>query len=703
VSARDGDAPLLGATWDGAGVRFALVSERATAVELQLFGDRDGGAASSRVALARGAGDVWSAYVDGVGPGQRYGYRVDGPWNPLAGDRFDRRKLLLDPYARAIDGPLRWHSSQPDRAGSAGVGAGPAGGGDSAGHVPRCVVIDPAFAWGDDRPPATPWESTVIYECHVKGMTALHPDLAPHVRGTYLGLAADPIVEHLLALGVTAVELLPVQHSFTERHLVELGLTNYWGYNTLGYFAPDSRYATAADGQQVAEFKAMVRALHAAGLEVILDVVFNHTGEGDRLGPTLSFRGIDNQLYYRLDPADRRRYLDDSGCGNGLAVTHPHVLRMVLDSLRYWVGEMHVDGFRFDLAPALGRCDGAVDLRGGLFAAIGADPILSRAKLIAEPWDLGVEPHRLGGFPPDWSEWNDRFRDTTRRFWRGYGGQVAELASRLAGSRDLFGDGRHRPRSSVNFVTAHDGFTLVDLVRYSRKYNEANGEDNRDGSDSCHSENWGVEGETADPAIREVRRRVARGLMATLAFSLGTPMISHGDEMMRTQRGNNNAYCQDNEIAWMSWDLDADARDHLDFVRRLFALRRSHPGLRRRDYLTGEAVGPDGVKDVAWLRPDGKEMTIADWHDTEPRTLGMLLRDDGDAAPPPTGGARQLLLLLFNSGAFDVEFCLPAIDSVDAWREIVHSSALPSRRSPGIVAVPAHGFVLLSAWMRGDA
>jgi glycogen operon protein len=696
----------LGATWDGAGVRFALVSERATAVELQLFGDGHAAATASPIALTRGAGDVWSAHVAGVGPGQRYGYRVDGPWDPAAGDRFDRRKLLLDPYARAIAGALRWHVSQLDVESAASGEAGWASDGDSAGHVAPCVVVDPSFAWGDDRPPATPWEHTVVYECHVKGMSALHPGVPRHLRGTYLGLSSDPVVEHLLALGVTAVELLPVHHAFSERRLVEFGLTNYWGYNTLGFFAPDARYATGNGGEQVWEFKAMVRALHAAGVEVILDVVFNHTGEGDRLGPTLSFRGIDNQLYYRLDPADRRRYIDDSGCGNGLAVGHPHVQRMVLDSLRYWVTEMHVDGFRFDLATALGRRDGAVDLGGGLFAVIGADPVLSRAKLIAEPWDLSGEPHRLGEFPPDWSEWNDRFRDTARRFWRGQGGQVAEIASRLAGSRDVFRDDRHRPRSSINFVTAHDGFTLADLVRYSRKYNEANGEDNRDGSDSCHSDNWGVEGETSDPAIRQVRRRVKRSLMATLAFSLGTPMIAHGDEMMRTQLGNNNAYCQDNDIGWVSWHLDADARDHLDFVRRLFAVRRAHPGLRRSAYLTGRA-GPDGVKDVAWLRADGVEMTVPDWHDAGLRTLGMLLRDDDTAAPladTALGVPPSLLLLLLNGGDVDVEFQLPASESfMTEWQEIVHSAGLPSRRGLSSVEVPAHSIVLLAGQNRGVA
>lgn len=695
----------LGAEWDGAGVRFALFSERATAVELELIAG-PGSPVEKRLHMQLGEAGIWSARVDGIGPGQLYAYRVDGKWNPEAGDRFDRNKLLIDPYARAIAGPLHWHASLLDPESVAlqdgGGTTGPAVVRDSAACVPPCVVIDPSFDWGDDRPPATPWADTVIYECHVKGMTALHPEVKASRRGTYLGLVAEPVIDHLRRLGVTAVELLPVHHAFTERRLLEHGLTNYWGYNTIGFFAPDPRFASAATGEQVVEFKQMVRAFHAAGIEVILDVVFNHTGEGDRTGPTLCFRGIDNRTYYALDPIDRRRYLDYSGCGNSLDVTHPQVLRLVADSLRYWVSEMHVDGFRFDLTPALGRHGDHVDTRGGLFAVIHQDPVLSRVKLIAEPWDLGTGGHRLGAFPPTWSEWNDRYRDTTRRFWRGDADQVAEFASRLAGSRDVFSSDLHRPRSSINFVTCHDGFTLADLVRYSHKHNEANREGNRDGCDNCHIGNWGIEGESSDPVVKGLRTRVTRSLLATLGFSLGTPMLSHGDEMSRTQRGNNNVYCQDNELSWLPWRDDPDAREQLEFTRRVFELRRQHPALRRTAFLTGEVGVGKLLKDVTWLRPDGAEMEWDDWRDGDRRAIAALLRDEaGGGAGADSAGSVPLLLLLANGAATTTAFVRPSVVAIDGdWRELLSSAPGEWRATSRQFELPAHALVLLAGRTR---
>ncbi|HYC32280.1 MAG TPA: glycogen debranching protein GlgX, partial [Gemmatimonadales bacterium] len=545
----------LGATWDGEGTNFALFSEHATAVELCLFAGPDDATETARVRLPERTDQIWHAYLPDVRPGQLYGYRVHGPFEPNQGHRFNPAKLLLDPYAKAISGTIRWSdalSGYPMDRPEAERDLYADGANNAAG-LPKCVVVESAFSWGDDRHPRTPWNRTVIYECHVKGMTMLHPDVPEPLRGTYLGLATDPIIDHLRSLGVTAVELLPVHHFVTDRRLHEQGLVNYWGYESIGFFAPDVRYATGGLGQQVAEFKSMVKRLHRAGIEVILDVVYNHTAEGNHLGPTLCFRGIDNEAYYRLDPERKRYYVDYTGCGNTVDLRHSRALQLVMDSLRYWVGEMHVDGFRFDLAPVLARESDAVSPFAEFFDVVRQDPVVSRVKLIAEPWDLGPGGYQAGGFPIGWGEWNGTYRDAVRQFWRGDGGQVGQLASRLAGSSDLYEAGGRSPLASVNFVTCHDGFTLHDLVSYEQKHNEANGEENRDGSDNNLSRNWGAEGPTEAVHVVRMRERIKRNFLATLAFSQGVPMLSHGDELGRTQRGNNNAYCQDNPVSWFDW------------------------------------------------------------------------------------------------------------------------------------------------------
>jgi isoamylase len=580
-------SPPLGATVSEVGATFALYSAHATAVDLCLFAHAADASESRRVPLARDSANVWQATLEHVGLGTLYGYRVHGPWAPAQGQYFNPAKLLLDPYARALTAPVTWHpalASHPEPSGEAVAERLPDPR-DSAGVMPKCVVVDPAFDWREDVPLRTPWDRTVIYECHVKGMTMRHPAVPERLRGTYLGLSSEPIVRHLRELGVTAVQLLPVQQEASEPRLARLGLTNYWGYSTIGYFAPAARFASGDRvGGQVAEFQQMVRELHAAGLEVLLDVVYNHTAEGGADGPTLAFRGIDNRTYYRLDPREPSRYVDYTGTGNTVDVRAAAVLDLVLDSLRYWVEQMHVDGFRFDLAPVLGRTDEAFDPRGPFFERVRQDPVLSRVKLIAEPWDLGPGGYQVGGFPPGWAEWNGKYRDAVRRFWRGDTGRVPELASRVAGSSDLYAVDGRGPLASVNFVTCHDGFTLHDLVSYERKHNEANGEDNRDGSDQNLSRNWGVEGPATTTQIARVRERVKRSLLATLACSQGVPMLSHGDELGRSQHGNNNAYCHDGPLTWVSWDLNDDARALLAFVRRMFALRAATPELRRRTF-----------------------------------------------------------------------------------------------------------------------
>jgi glycogen operon protein len=669
-------SPPLGATVSAAGATFALYSAHATAVDLCLFAHAGDAAESRRVPLTRDAANVWHATLEGVGFGQLYGYRVRGPWAPAQGHSFNPAKLLLDPYARAVTGPVHWHpalSSHPEA--SAGPAERLADPRDSAGALPKCVLVDSAFDWGGDAPPRTPWDRTVIYECHVKGMTMRHPEVPDRLRGTYLGLSSEPILRHLRELGVTAVQLLPVQQEAGEARLARLGLTNYWGYSTIGYFAPDVRFASGDRiGCQVAEFQQMVRELHAAGLEVLLDVVYNHTAEGGADGSTLAFRGIDNGSYYRLDREHPGRYLDFTGCGNTLDLRAAPGLELVLDSLRYWVEQMHVDGFRFDLAPVLGRTDDGFDPRAPFFERVRRDPVVSAVKLIAEPWDLGPGGYQAGGFPAGWAEWNGAYRDAVRRFWRGDTGRVPELASRVAGSSDLYGDGRG-PLAGINFVTCHDGFTLHDLVSYERKHNEANGEHNRDGTDHNLSRNWGVEGPATTTQIARVRERVKRSLLATLACSQGVPMLSHGDELGRSQRGNNNAYCHDGPLTWLSWDLDDDARALLTFVRRMFALRAATPELRRRSFFSPAGDG------LAWLRSDGSPMTAHDWsHDTN-HVLGMWF--DG---PDP-------LLLLMNGGGRSRPFRLPA--AVGAWRVLVDTSHEGERPAEGHVTLAPHSLVLL--------
>jgi isoamylase len=590
----------LGATADRDGVTFAVYSGVADAVEVAIFDD---GRAETRTELTQDARDVWRGHVAGIGPGTRYGFRVRGPWDPAVGLRCNEAKLLLDPYARAIEGSVEWNPAvYGDNAD------------DSAPYVPRSVVCADEFDWGGDEPPGTTLADSIIYEAHVKGFTKLHPEIPPELRGTYMGVAHPAAIAHLQRLGVTAIELLPVHQFVHDRQLVERGLRNYWGYQSIGYFAPHNEYASGQRGEQVTEFKQMVRALHAAGIEVILDVVFNHTAEGNETGPTLCFRGLDNQAYYRLAD-DPSHYVDDTGVGNTLDAHRPHGLRLIMDSLRYWVQEMHIDGFRFDLAAALGRGRRDFDRFGGFLDAIGQDPVLSEVKLIAEPWDIGFGGYDLGAFPPGWSEWNGRYRDTVRDFWRGTPGTLADFATRLTGSSDLYGRDR-RPTASVNLVTVHDGFTLSDLVSYDHKHNEANGENNRDGADDNRSWNCGVEGPTDIPGVLELRARQRRNFLATLLLSEGVPLLLGGDELGRSQHGNNNAYCQDNEISWIDWSAAANERELTGFVARLCHFRREHPVLRRdRFFALGE---------LTWRRPDGRQMVAEDWNNPDARAVAAV-------------------------------------------------------------------------------
>ncbi|TDQ49625.1 glycogen debranching protein GlgX [Actinorugispora endophytica] len=675
----------LGATYDGSGTNFSLFSEVADGVELCLFG---GDGAETRISLTERDGHVWHGYLPGVGPGQRYGFRVHGPYDPARGLRCNPGKLLVDPYAKAIDGRIEWHESlfdyhfdDPARVNTH----------DSAPYLPKCVVVSPFFDWGNENRPNAPYHETVIYEAHVRGLTMRHPGVPERLRGTYAGLAHPAVIDHLTRLGVTAIELMPVHHFLPEHALVARGLTNYWGYNTLAFLAPDSGYAaTGTRGQQVQEFKAMVKALHEAGIEVILDVVYNHTAEGDHMGPTLSLRGIDNLAYYRVRDDDRRYYLDYTGCGNSLNVRHPHSLQLIMDSLRYWVLDMHVDGFRFDLASALAREFHDVDRLSTFFDIVQQDPVISQVKLIAEPWDVGPGGYQVGNFPPLWTEWNGKYRDTVRDFWRGHP-VLPELASRLSGSSDLYqADGR-RPVASINFVTCHDGFTLADLVSYDGKHNEDNGEDNRDGTDDNRSANHGVEGPSSDPAVTAVRHRQVRNLLATLFCSQGVVMLSHGDEVARTQGGNNNAYCQDNEIAWIDWKRAADQEDLLEFVRSLSRLRRGHPVFRRRRFFQGSAPREGEQRDIAWLRPDGGLMADSDWGRGD-RALGVFLNGDAITEPDPNGRAVRddSFLLLLNAGVDDVRFTLPGRGYGTVW-ETVLDTAEPD--VGGRPLVPAEGEV----------
>ncbi len=644
----------LGATWDGEGTNVALFTQGAEAVEVCLF---DEAGQETRIPLEESTFHVWHGYLPQVGPGQRYGFRVDGPFVPASGHRFNPAKLLVDPYARAVEGQFQLDDavfgSVPGRDGQQLHR-------DSAPYVPRSVVVHDMFPWGEDVRPRTAWADSVVYELHVKGFTAQHPDIPPDLRGTYAGLGHPAAIAHLTTLGVTAVELMPVHHFVSEPHLLRKGLTNYWGYNSLAYFAPHAAYsASGSQGEQVREFKAMVRSLHAAGIEVLLDVVYNHSAEGDQTGPTLSFRGIDNLSYYRTEQASRARYRDYTGCGNTLDARSPHVLQLIMDSLRYWVTEMHVDGFRFDLAPALTRSFHDVDKLSAFFDVIQQDPVVSAVKLVAEPWDLGEGGYQVGGFPPPWTEWNGKYRDTVRDVWRGSTSGVRELAYRLSGSSDLYQDDGRRPYASINFVTAHDGFTLRDLTTYEVKRNEGNGEDGRDGEAHNRSWNCGVEGETDDPEVRALRRRQVRNLLATLLLSTGVPMLSMGDEVLRTQHGNNNAYCQDNENSWMPWQLDEEATALRDLTGRLVHLRREHPVFRQRAFFSGHSRGDDGVKDLAWFGPDGVE--VGNWFDPSHPTIGMYLDGEGIATRGPRGEPVRdaSFLVVLHAGSADITFVLP--------------------------------------------
>ena len=676
---RPGQPHPLGATWDGEGANFALFSEHATGVELNLFDSPFSDRASHRIRLEEQTDHVWHVYLPEVRPGQLYGYRVFGPYRPESGDRFNPAKLLIDPYAKALAGPLIWSDAM------FGYPIGDAradlahDGWDNSTEIPKGVVIDQAFTWGEDRLLRTPWERTVIYELHVKGFTMRHPEVPEALRGTYEGLASPAVIDYLQALGITAVELLPVHASATERHVHDRGLVNYWGYNTIGFFAPEARYAPPGEpGREVREFKTMVKSLHSAGIEVILDVVYNHTAEGNHLGPTLSFRGIDNRAYYRLVPDMPRYYEDFTGCGNTLNVQHPRTLQLIMDSLRYWVCEMHVDGFRFDLASTLARDSDSVDRLSAFFDIIQQDPILSQVKLIAEPWDLGEGGYQVGNFPAGWAEWNGRYRDTVRRFWQGESGQVGDLGYRLTGSGDLYGWSGRRPSASINFVTAHDGFTLHDMVSYNRKHNEQNHEDNRDGTDDNASWNCGVEGPTDDPAIRARRDRQMRNLLATLLLSQGVPMLCGGDEIGRTQRGNNNAYCQDNELSWVDWNVGDAGRALWTFTRGLIALRRAHPVLRRRRFFQGRRVRGSEVKDLVWFRPDGKEMTVEEWSTSFIRCLGLRLAGDAIEETDPQGDplSDDTFLMLLNAHHEPIGFTIPAHRADVRW-ELTLDTAEP--------------------------
>ncbi|MFZ1536426.1 MAG: glycogen debranching protein GlgX [Chromatiaceae bacterium] len=692
-----------GATWDGEGVNFSLFSEHAERVELCLF-NVSGKREVQRIEVREQTDQIWHCYLPEARPGLLYGYRVQGPYDPEQGHRFNPNKLLIEPYAKDIVGGLVWsdalfgyrigHRKEDlsfDRR-------------DSAAFMPKCRVLDPAFTWSNDRPPNIPWADMVIYELHVRGFTINHPEVPRELRGTYAALATAPVIEHLKRLGVTSVELMPIHSFVDDRHLVERGQRNYWGYNSIGFFAPDHRYSATGT---VGEFKTMVKAMHFAGIEVILDVVYNHTAEGNQLGPTLSFRGIDNAAYYRLEPDNPRYYTDYTGCGNTLNMRHPRVLQLIMDSLRYWVLEMHVDGFRFDLASSLARELHAVDRLGAFFDILLQDPVLSQVKLIAEPWDLGEGGYQVGNFPGGWTEWNDRYRDTMRAYWKGDGGLIGDFAQRLTGSSDFYEHSGRKPYASINFVTAHDGFTLHDLVSYNDKHNEANGEENRDGTDNNLAWNCGVEGPSDDPAIIELRARQKRNLLATLLFSLGVPMLVAGDEMGRTQQGNNNAYCQDSAISWIDWHLSPEDRNLMAFVGRIVRLRQEHPLFRRRNFFQGRAIRGGAVKDIHWLKPDGVEMSDEEWNHEFARGLGVLLV--GAVMDEHDGRGRVVrddnLLLLFNAHHEPLDFRLPELDGGCEWETLLDTYRDQGLKGgahyPGGEPYPLaeRSLVLLKHWM----
>lgn len=671
----------LGATWDGLGVNFAIFSEHATKVELCLFDSQESTRENQRIVLPEQNGYVWHGYLKDIRPGQIYGYRVYGPYDPEKGHRFNPNKVLVDPYARCVVRAVKWDDnlfgykigdkkqdlSFDDR--------------DSAANAPLCAVVDPSFIWGEDRPPETPWNKTIIYEAHVKGFTALNPLVPEELRGTYAAIASEPIISHLTDLGVTAIELMPVHHRVNNRSFIERGLTDYWGYNTLSFFAPDNRFASMKTNptDHIQEFKMMVRALHAANIEVILDVVYNHTVEGSHLGPTLSFRGVDNKSYYRTVANDNRYYMDYTGCGNTLNMVHPRVIQLIMDSLRYWVQEMHVDGFRFDLASALARELFDVNNLSAFFDVIQQDPVISQVKLIAEPWDVGPGGYQVGNFPVLWTEWNGKYRDIMRSFAKGDAGQLGQFASRLTGSSDLYEHSGRKPHASINFITCHDGFTLTDLVSYNNKHNEANREENRDGENHNNSWNCGVEGPSKDPAIIALRYQQKRNLMALLFFSIGVPMLSGGDELGRTQKGNNNAYCQDNEISWYQWDLNEDDKKFLQFVRRVIAVRKGQMVIQRKEFFKGEVLEEGALpNDIIWLSREGRLMEDADWTDAENRTVGVLLKGSGmqeiDIARGSKGASGNTLLLLCNTSHVGVPFFLPEHSLGDSWKILIDTS-----------------------------
>ena len=674
---RPGRPYPLGATWDGAGVNFAIYAEDATHVELCLFDSADTDAASVRIRMPEQTDGIWHLYIPHLAPGQLYGYRVYGPYRPERGLRFNPNKLLIDPYAKALTGPIRWDDalfgykvgdpnqdlSFDDR--------------NSAQFMPKCVVVDASFPWGDDRPLRTPLHKSLIYELHVKGFTKLHPGIPEDLRGTYVALGSDVVIDYLKSLGVTAVELMPIHEHVDDRFLVERGLSNYWGYNTLSFFAPNTRYKRdRSPGAEVREFKSMVKALHTAGIEIILDVVYNHTAEGNHLGPTLCYRGLDNLGYYRTVPENSRYYMDYTGCGNTINALEPRSLQLMMDSLRYWITDMHVDGFRFDLAAALMRGLHEADRLSAFFDVISQDPIISQVKLIAEPWDVGPGGYQVGKFPHLWSEWNGKYRDAVRKFWKGDEAQVGELAYRLSGSSDLYQHNGRRPYASINLITSHDGFTLADLVSYNDKHNEANLDDNRDGDSHNNSWNCGAEGPTSDPEIQRLRARQMRNFMATLLLSQGVPMIAAGDERGRTQQGNNNAYCQDNEISWMDWSLDEERKEMLDFTRLLARLRQQHPSLCRRRFFFGRRVHGADIRDIVWLQPTGGEMTEQEWHVGYVRCIGMLL--NGEAMHEWADDGKIIydspLLILFNAHHEAIPFSIPPCGEHQRWQVVLDTT-----------------------------
>jgi isoamylase len=675
----------LGATWDGAGTNFALFSAHAEKVELCLF-DLHGERETARVVLPEFTHEIWHGYLPDARPGQLYGYRVYGPYQPTAGHRFNHHKLLIDPYAKSLAGDLHWDDAlfgyrvgDPEADLSFDER-------DSAPFMPKCQVVDPAFTWGSSRPEQRPWPETIVYEMHVKGFTKRHPEVPENLRGTFGGLTSGPIVAYLGELGATALELLPVHAFVHDRHLIERGLRNYWGYNTIGFFAPHSEYLGAGG---LGEVKTFAQVMHDAGLEVILDVVYNHTAEGSHMGPTLSFRGIDNRSYYYLMAGDARHYNDFTGTGNALELRHPYVLRMVTDSLRYWVEEMRVDGFRFDLATTLARVEGPFNEHASFLDTVAQDPVLAKVKLIAEPWDTGLGGYQVGKFPPGWAEWNDQYRDTLRKFWKGDPGQLPALASRLSGSADIHHHRGRRPWASINLVTAHDGFTLRDLVSYERKHNDANKEDNRDGSDNNNGWNCGVEGETDDPGIQALRRRQMRNFLTTLVLAQGVPMLVAGDEFARSQGGNNNAYCQDNEISWVDWRLSEENDNLLAFTRALIRLRREHIVFRRSRFFEGKTISGTEVKDVTWLRADGEEMSEADWSDPEARTLCLLLSGEAGRTHLTQRGEQELddtFLLIVNASHNPATQRLPAGSDDLRWQTLIDTAVEAIEEDDGHVA-----------------